>query len=98
MNTIIETYFPWIIVGIAILAIYWVIRIRSKRENLKCPQCQQLFGKKAAKGIQPYHKHQILDGPIFNTDELTGRDGFIIHCDNCDIDVIYDKKNNPIKI
>ena len=100
MNIIIETYYPWMIVVIAILAIYWAVRIRNNKAMLRCPQCKQMFGKESTDRITPYFKNKILDGPILWPDACArpGQDGFSIHCDNCGIEVVYDNKNNPMKI
>ena len=92
---IFNTYIvPWLIVGFSGFSIYLIVRIRNKRGRQQCPQCNNEFGKKAAAEIEFYYKHEMLDGsPV-----AIGYDGYIIHCGNCDMDVLFDNKNNPIHI
>lgn len=85
-------YLLFLFFGLALLL------LRNRRAKLKCPQCKRVFGKKAADKISPYCKQQMLDGPMFTINGQPGRDGYTIHCDNCDIDVVFDNKNNPMDI
>lgn len=97
MNIFSTYVLPWLIVFGAGFSIYMIVRSRNKRAELQCPQCKNLFGKKAADEIISYDKHEMLDDPMFTLDNF-GHDGYIMHCDNCDINVLFDNKNNPVNI
>ena len=79
------------------IAMFIVVRIRNRRARLQCPNCSRLFGRRSANVIKPYCRTQMLDGPLGAVDGCAGKDGFVIHCENCAIDVVFDKKNKKNK-
>ena len=87
----------WLFVVVLGVIICYLVRGRNLKASLRCPRCGQAFGKRAANGIQPYSKHQTLDGPMmFQPDGCMGLDGFVIHCNHCGGDTIFDSHNKPL--
>ncbi len=82
----------WLFIVLLCIAIFIAVLYRNKRARLQCPNCKKSFGRKAASRIKPYYKDTILDGPLFASDGCTGKDGFIIHCEECEIDILFENK------